>query len=102
LRVGEITWTKLELEEFVFSQPAAILIAQGKPIQELFPPDVRFVYRADAHVVGYGPYFFLKGELSKPIDPPPRLKGVILARVAFAPHDMPMEVIRGKLLEQVL
>lgn len=102
LRIAEITWNRLELDEFVFSQPAAILVAQGKPVQDLFPPDVHFEMRADGQVISYGPFFFLKGVLSKPTDPPPRLRDVVLARVLFAPASIPMETVRGKLLEQVL
>lgn len=97
-----IYWDKFELDELVFSQAAAILIMQGMLLQDFFPPDVLFQHVRCPRIVHRGPFFFLKGALSKPQDPPMRLKNVVLASVTEAPPDMPMEKLRGLLLEQIL
>jgi hypothetical protein len=102
LCVGRIVWNMIELHELVLCQAAGILVVQGKPIQDFFPPDTRLVRADNQDLVCYGPFFFLKGTLSRPADPPMRLKNVVLGRVFSAPEDLSMEAVRGKLLEQVL
>ncbi len=96
-----IEWERISMSEFFLSPAAAILIAQGKPIQDFFPPDVSFALRS-GRTLSTGPYFFLKGRLAKLTNPPPRLLDVVLGRVAKCPADMRMEDLRGLLLEQVL
>jgi hypothetical protein len=97
-----IVWESFEVTEFFFHQPAALLIAQGKLLQDFFPPDVYFAMRGVAQPISRGPYFLLKGEYSKPQNPPPRLKNMVLAHVLEAPKDMKMEDLRARLLEYVL
>jgi hypothetical protein len=97
-----ILWEAFEVPEFFFHQPAALLIAQGKLLQDFFPPDVYFAMKDVPHAISRGPYFLLKGEYSKPMDPPPRLKNMVLAHVLEAPSDMKMEDLRARLLEYVL
>lgn len=95
-----VQWQRIDIPEFFLCPAAAILIAQGKPIQDFFPPDVGFFYQGAS--VSCGPYFFLKGRLTKPAQPPPRLMDVVLGRVDKCPEDMKMEELRGLLLERVM
>jgi len=97
-----IVWEAFEIPEFFFNPPAAMLIMQGKLLQDFFPPDVYFAMRGVPHTISRGPYFLLKGEYSKPQNPPPRLKNMVLGHVLEAPPDMKMEDLRARLLEYVL
>jgi hypothetical protein len=97
-----IVWEKLSIKEFFFAPAAAILVAQGRPIQDFFPPDVMFAFIPKARILACGPYFFLKGRLTGPTHPPLRLIDLVLGCVVKCPEDMPMEELRGLLLEQVM
>jgi hypothetical protein len=97
-----VVWDCLQIPELFLSQPAALLIAQGMQLRELFPDSGYFITRPTNIVFSNGPYIFLKGALTKPHDPPPRLKDVVLAHVTQAPEGMPMEKLMGLLLTYVL
>ena len=98
----DVHYDLVVLPELWLEQAPALLIAQGRAIQDFFPPDVYFRLEQSKYIISRGPYFFLKGTLTKPHDPPLRLKGVTLAHVRSAPPEMKMEKLRGLLLEQVL
>jgi hypothetical protein len=98
---ARIVWQSVMFPEFFLNPAAAMLVAQGKLLQDFFPPDVYFRTDGEKRVLSRGPYFFLKGEYAKPNDPPPRLKGLLLARVLEAPCEMKMEELRAWLLQHV-
>jgi hypothetical protein len=95
-------WDCLQITELFLSQPAALLVAQGMQLRELFPDSGYFITRPGNIVFSNGPYIFLAGKLTPPNDPPLRLKGVVLAHVTNAPEGMPMEKLLGLLLTHVL
>jgi hypothetical protein len=97
-----IVWECLQIPEFFIAPAAALLIAQGMQLRELFPDSSYFITRPSNLVFSNGPYIFLKGQLTKPHSPPPRLLNVVLAHVTRAPEGMPMEKLMGLLLQLVL
>lgn len=98
----KVEWESVEVKELFLSQAQALLVAQGMLLKELFPPNSYFMVRPDNIIFSHGPYIFLKGAPAKVTDPPPRLKGIVLAHVISAPEGMPMEKLQGLILEQAL
>jgi hypothetical protein len=86
--------------ELVLSHVAAMLVMQGMKLSDLFPPDMRFM--CGEHVLGLGPYVFLKGDLSTVQDPPLRLKNLVLAMNIKAPDGMKRDELLSVLLRGVL
>lgn len=97
-----VVWEKVLIEELLLGHAAALLIAQGMQLRELFPDSGYFITRPSNIVFSNGPYIFLKGSLTKPHDPPLRLKEVVLAHVTQVPEGTKMEALMGLLLQQVL
>ncbi len=101
VRTGSIEWESIESSAFVFSQTAALLVAQGMKLSQLLPPDVRF----DLSSVGVegptGPFLLLKGTLSTPDSPPMRLKDMVLARLTRVPVGMSEADVLSDLLRSV-
>jgi len=76
---GVILWSRFDFDELVFSHLTAMLVLQGGDLRHVFTGRsyIRF-----GDLVEYGPFYLLKGSLSKVTDPPLRLKGgVVLARL---------------------
>lgn len=74
----------IRIPELMLSQAAALLITQGMPLQDFFPPDVHFSAPPEPTKID-GPFLLLQGRLSDLWDPPPRLKDVVLVKVRSAP-----------------
>jgi hypothetical protein len=99
-----IRWEHIRIPEFFLGHTAAMLVAQGMLLKDLFPPMSFFrIHAKEGDLVpSHGPYILLKGQLTKPDNPPSRLRDVVLAHVFEAPEGMKMEELQGLLLQQVL
>jgi hypothetical protein len=101
-RNGGVEWEKVTSPSFVFSQTAALLVAQGMKLSDLFPPDVSFVVpHKEGDLRVRGPFLLLKGTFSRPSSPPLRLQDMVLARVSLVPGGMPDDEVRAVLLRAV-
>jgi hypothetical protein len=83
---GKIFWCKFAFDELVFSHLTAMLVLQGGDLRHVF--SARSYIKFGKHLVDYGPFYLLKGALSKVTSPPLRLQGgVVLAKIENRPFD---------------
>lgn len=76
---GVILWSKFVFDELTFSHLTAMLVLQGGDLRHVFTGRS---YIKFGGLVEYGPFYLLKGSLSKVTSPPLRLEGgVVLARL---------------------
>lgn len=94
-----ITFVRLEIPELFFSHAASILLAQGMPVQDFFPPDTYFA-KAGKKLVR-GPFVYLAGELSPLYDPPMRLQRTLFAALSHVPEGLSREEVLSKLFQAV-
>lgn len=74
--VGEraVAWNHIEIPTFYLSQAASLLVLQGLPLSQLFPPDSRLEDLA-------GPFALLSADTRELHSGAPRLRFVVLAQV---------------------
>jgi hypothetical protein len=102
---GELHYTRLKLDAFIFDQVAGVLVMQGMTLQDLFPPDAHFVCVWEKHpaqILVAGPFVLLKGEASAGWDPPLRLKDVVLAALESVPAGMTRDDVLAFLLKEAV
>lgn len=81
---GSIFWGKFMFDELVFSHLTAMLVLQGGDLRHVFTD--RSHIKFGEQLVEYGPFYLLKGSLSKVTSPPLRLEGgVVLAKLENRP-----------------
>ena len=95
---GDVIWDRYDIDAVRVSHVAALLLQQGMPTSELFPPNGHFEAGVEVHP---GPFFFLAGRVVL-FDPPPRIEMITLGRLIIAPMGAPLEQIIGRLVETVL
>ena len=86
-------------DAFVFTPVSAILVMWGRPLSDFFAPDSYLRYPNG--IWHSGPFFLLKGGLSKPEDPPTRLKRVVLVQAPPPPEGVSRQEYLGLLLKDV-
>lgn len=102
---GDLRFTRVNIDAFIFHQVSSVLVLQGMTLQDLFPPDARFACvrgNIEQQVLARGPFIFLKGALSEGWDPPLRLKGVVLAALESVPAGVTREEVLDCLLKEVV
>lgn len=79
-----LTWYKLAIDELVLSRPAALLVIQGMPLKNLFPPDCAFCTENTTSpvIVFNAPIVLLDREV-RLLANPPKLTKVTLGMVLF-------------------
>jgi hypothetical protein len=98
----ELVWDRYDIDVLRLSHTAALLLQQGLPTGDLFPPDgFLFMPTSRREPPPSGPFLFLAG---RPVlsDPPPRVEEVTLGHVLRAPRDMKPEQLLGQLVETTL
>jgi len=98
-------WARYDIEKFLFSQAAALLVLQGWPLGKFFD-GVRFsspLYASQLDQFTYsGTYVFLRGDLSELTHPPLTLSKIVLAKVYRFKEGMTKDELLSDMLEDVL
>lgn len=80
-----LAWYKLHIDELVLSRPAALLVIQGMPLKNLFPPDCAFCFENTMNpVVNFDAPIVLLNREVRLLSNPPKLTHVALGVVLFS------------------
>lgn len=103
LPLGRVLWRCFNFKELRLSASAALLILQGMPIKDIFPPDASLIEEPDegAMVIHTGPFIFLKGTFDS-LHSPVCIHDMVVAGILEAPKGVEEKVLLGALLEEVL
>jgi hypothetical protein len=95
-----VTWETITAD-IVWSQAVALLILQGKPLQDFFNASsfCAITSTGFARKLTMGPHMFLRGTQSSPAQPQSKLTGAVLARVTRAPAGWTRDQLLAHLLK---
>lgn len=94
-------WDRWDMADVRLAQNTSLLILQGLPLKSVFS-DALLIDPSDAVAkIHPGPFIFLKGEF-RLLDNPPRILGVVLARLHKDAADLPEQEVLGALVSIVL
>lgn len=95
------TWDRWELGDVALEQTASLLLLQGMELKRLFN-DASLVEPRDGNFyVHQGPFVFLKGTFEVTVSPP-RITGVVLARLREDAANLLEQEVLGALVLTVL
>lgn len=97
-----LQWARFDISELHLSKPAALLVLQGMRLNNLFPPDL--VFTIDGVTQEYpsvSPYVLLRAEPPNPLQPPPKLRAVVLG-VVIQSEGFSEDEIRSAMLADAL